>query len=124
MGAGQSDLYKGTYGDTSSNIPDELSGKIKLPDNDSQLKHIFRKAPGHLEDTPGNRKMLQELANDSKYHKDKDSRGNDWHYKELEDGSQLWVVSRNGIIQEGGLNNPPRVWNNRTGLNMDPFGGD
>ena len=33
MGAGQSDLYKGTYGDNAKNIPDELQTKIKLPDN-------------------------------------------------------------------------------------------
>ena len=42
MGAGQSDLYKGTYGDNPDNIPDELKGKVKLPENDAQLKHIFR----------------------------------------------------------------------------------
>ena len=41
MDTGQSDLYKGTYGDTSSNIPDALKGKIKLLENDSQLKHIL-----------------------------------------------------------------------------------
>ena len=43
MGAGQSDLYKGTYGDTSDNIPEALKGKVRLPENDAQLKHIFRK---------------------------------------------------------------------------------
>ena len=41
MGAGQSDLYKGTYGDNEGNIPDFLKGTIKLPSNDSQLRHIF-----------------------------------------------------------------------------------
>jgi len=46
MVAGQSDLYKGTYGDKEENIPECLKGKIKLPSNDSQLKHIFRKARG------------------------------------------------------------------------------
>ena len=40
MGADQSDLYKGTYGDNPNNIPDELKQKVKLPDNDAQLKHI------------------------------------------------------------------------------------
>lgn len=48
----------------------------------------------------------------------------DWHFKTLEDGSQIWTSSRDGIIQEGGLNNPPRPWNDRTGLNNDPFGGN
>lgn len=94
MGAGQSDLYKGTYGDDPDNIPDELKGKIRLPKGDSQLMHIFRKARGHLEDSPENRRLLVELANDEKYHAGKDSRGNDWHYKNLEDGTQLWASSR------------------------------
>lgn len=124
MGTGQSDLYKGTYGDTPENIPDALKGKIKFPDNDAQLKHIFRKARGHLEDTPENRKLLQDLANDARYHAGKYTHGNDWHFKTLEDGSQIWTSSRDGIIQEGGLNNPPRPWNDRTGLNNDPFGGN
>ena len=88
------------------------------------LKHIFRKTEGHLEDTPENRQLLQELANNVRCHVGKDIRGNDWCYKELDDGSQLWVTSRNGVIQEGGLNKPPRIWNERTGLNNDPFGGD
>ncbi len=124
MGAGQSDLYQGTYGDTPSNIPDELRWQIRLPSDDSQLKHIFRRARGHLEDTPENRQLLLNLANDEKHHIGKDSYGNDWHYKQLEDGSQLWVSSRNGIIQEGGLNSPPRPWDERTGLNNNPFGGE
>ena len=48
MGAGQSDLYKGTYGDNAKNIPEELQTRIKLPANDAQLKHILRNAEGHL----------------------------------------------------------------------------
>lgn len=43
MGAGQSDLYRGTYGDDIQNIPDVLKGNNKLPKDDSQLKHIFEK---------------------------------------------------------------------------------
>ena len=77
-----------------------------------------------IPDTPENRKLLQDLANDARYHAGKDTHGNDWHFKTLEDGSQIWTSSRDGIIQEGGLNNPPRPWNDRTGLNNDPFGGN
>lgn len=40
MGAGQSDLYKGTYGDNPDNIPDELKERIKFPQNDAQIKHL------------------------------------------------------------------------------------
>ena len=64
MGAGQSDLYKGTYGDNIENIPDELKDKkdasnrkVTLPQNDSQTKHIFRRDAGHLPDTKENRKI-------------------------------------------------------------------
>ena len=121
MGAGQSDLYKGTYGDRPENIPDALKGKVRLPENDAQLKHIFRKSEGHLEDSPGNRQLLQELANDMKHHAGKDIHGKDWHYKELEDGSQLWVSVRDGVIRDGGLNRPPRSWDEMTGLSRNIF---
>ena len=121
MGAGQSDLYKGTYGDRPENIPDALKGKVRLPENDAQLKHIFRKSEGHLEDSPGNKQLLQDLANDMKHHAGKDIHGNDWHYKELEDGSQLWVSVRDGVIQDGGLNSPPRSWDEMTGLSRNIF---
>ena len=119
MGAGQSDLYKGTYGDNAKNIPDELQGKVKLPNNDAQLKHIFRKSEGHLEDTPENRKMLESLANDVNAHVGKDIRGNDWNIRELEDGSQLWVTSKDGVIQNGGMNRPPKPWDDFTGLSRN-----
>ena len=122
MGAGQSDLYKGTYGDKEENIPECLKGKIKLPPNDSQLKHIFRKARGHLEDSPQNRQKILELANDPKCYGGKDRRGLDWHYRILDDGSQLWVTTRNGIIQDRGVNNPPHSWDERTGLSYNIFG--
>ena len=68
VGAGQSDLYKGTYGDNPDNIPDELKDRVKMPESDSKLKHIFRKAEGHLPDTVENRKMLKDLANDRQSH--------------------------------------------------------
>lgn len=119
MGAGQSDLYKGTYGDNAKNIPDELQFKNKLPVKDAQLKHIFRDRPGHFSDTPQNRKLLEELANDLSAHAGKDIRGNDWNIRDLDDGSQIWVQSQNGIIQNGGINRPPRAWDEYTGLSRN-----
>ena len=116
MGAGQSDLYNGTYGDNTRNVPDELQTKVKLPNNDAQLKHIFRNEEGHLTDTPENRRLIEELANDIGTHAGKDIQGNDWNIRYLEDGSQLWVTSKDGMIQNGGLNRPPRPWNEFTGL--------
>ena len=123
MGAGQSDLYKGTYGDNPDNIPDELKGKVKLPENDAQLKHIFRDEEGHLTDTPENRKLITELANDERAHIGKDSRGLDWNVRLNDDGSQLWVSSKNGAIQNGGINNPPHQWDAETGLSRNLFKG-
>ena len=119
MGAGQSDLYKGTYGDRPENIPDELKGKIKLPDNDSQLKHILRNGEGHLPDTPDNRKRLIDLANNIKTHIGKDVRGIDWHAQTNDDGSQSWVCHKEGIIQDGGLNKIAREFDEETGLNRN-----
>ena len=123
MGAGQSDLYSGTYGDNPDNIPDELKGKIKLPDNDSQIKHIFRDEDGHLPDTSENRKLIQNLANDESMHVGRDSRGLDWNMKMNDDGSQLWVCSKDGVIQNGGINNPPHKWDDMTGLSRNLFKG-
>ena len=116
MGAGQSDLYKGTFGDTAENIPDALKGIIKIPRNDSQLKHIFRDEEGHLADTPENRKMVSDLANDAQYFVGKDRYGNDWHIRNNEDGTQDWVRHQNMVINEGGRNSNQITWDPETGL--------
>lgn len=116
MGAGQSDLYKGTYGDNPENIPDELKGKVKMPTNDSQLKHFMRDEEGHLPDTPENKKMLIDLANDRKYHMGKDRYGNEWHVRNNADGTQDWVRHQNQVINEGGRNSQAIPWSSETGL--------
>lgn len=120
MGAGQSDLYKGTFGDDAKNIPDALKGKVKLPPNDAQLKHIFDKRDGHLPDTPENRQLLLDLANEMKHYKGKDQYGNDWHIRINKDGTQDWVRSQNQVINEGGRNLNPLPWDNETGLYKNP----
>ena len=123
MGAGQSDLYQGTYGDNADNIPDVLKGRIKMPRNDSQLKHIFRDEEGHLIDTSENRKILSDLANDSKYYIGKDKWGNDWHIRQNEDGTQDWVEHQNQVISDGGRNVMPKSWDDETGLKYNPLRG-
>lgn len=116
MGAGQSDLYKGTYGDNPENIPSCLQGRISFPQNESQYKHFMQDRKGHLPDTKENRNMLVELANDLNYFRGKDDYGNDWHIRINEDGTQDWVRHQNQVINEGGRNLEPVLWNKRTGL--------
>ena len=116
MGEGQSDLYEGTYGDNTENIPDALKGHIKMPKDDSQLKHIMGERAGHLPDTPENRKLLEDLANNLDYFKGKDKSGNDWHIRMNDDGTQDWVRHQNMVINEGGRNQSPINWNDKTGL--------
>lgn len=92
------------------------SGRVSLPKNDSQIKHIFRKKKGHLEDTPENRKLLEDLANDDSKYLGTDARGNSWNAVILPDGSQLWVEYRNGRIIDGGKNDTPQPWHPESGL--------
>jgi hypothetical protein len=91
-----------------------------FPSGESQLRHIFRDAPGHLADTPANRALLQNIADDATTTLGTDRFGNVWSARTLEDGTQVWVQVRNGIIQNGGVNPMPRVFNPKTGLS----GGD
>lgn len=62
LGAGTSGSPKGTL--TQNEYTDTVESTINhLPEKDSQLKHIFREAEGHLSDTPTNRKLIIETAN-------------------------------------------------------------
>lgn len=86
-----------------------------LPKNDSQIRHIFRRKNGHIPDTPANRKLLEDVANNEENYMGVDKYGNEWYSRIQSDGSQVWVNTRNGIIQNGGVNNPPKIWNPDTG---------
>lgn len=121
MGAGQSDLYKGTYGDNPDNVPDALKGKVRMPKNSSQMKHIFREDDGHLMYSDENRDMLTDLANDSKYFRGKDKWGNDWHIRQNADGTQDWVEHQHQVISDGGKNQFPKAWDDETGLKYNPL---
>ena len=94
-------------------------GSIDLPKNESQLKHIFGNRPGHLPQSKENEKILVDLANDESKYIGDDLTGNSWNAKTNEDGTQIWVVHRNGIIQNGGINDKPRDWSELTGLNKN-----
>jgi hypothetical protein len=87
-----------------------------LPENPSQLSHIFRDAPGHLPDTPANRQLLLNTGTKPSNSLGINRFGNDVFVSTRADGSQVWVEIRNGIIQNGGVNNPPRTWIPNEGL--------
>ena len=90
--------------------------KNVLPKNDAQIKHIFRKKTGHITDTPTNRELLENVANKKENYMGTDKYGNEWYSEMQSDGSQVWVTARNGRIQNGGINNPPKMWNTDTGF--------
>ena len=115
MGAGFHGGFGGTKGANGSG-----GGNQSLPKNDSQLKHIFSGKNGHLSDTPANRKLLSDLANDHSKFIGKDKYGNSWNAETNSDGTQNWVRYQNGTINEGGQNASPRPWNSETGLNNNP----
>ena len=85
--------------------------------DESSADHIFRDAEGHLkEDTPDNRKKLEDVANDSNNFLGTDQYGNDWYAKNNQDGTQTWAETRGNKIRNGGVNQVPRSWDQLTGL--------
>lgn len=87
-----------------------------FPDGKAQIEHIFRKSPNHIPDTPANRQLLKDVANDSRTTLGTDRYGNTWSGRIQPDGTQVWVQSRNGIIQNAGINQTPRTFDRNTGL--------
>ena len=111
----------GEFGKTKGSRNKTTKNDIKLPLNDSQLKHIFRNSEGHLKDTEANRKILVNLANNDKYFKGTDMYGIKWNVKINSKGEQLWVRYDKNKINDGGKNIVPRRWDKNTGLNKNPF---
>ena len=99
----------------------DAGSSVNLPPNDSQLKHIFRDADGHLSDTPTNRSLLEEVANNPENYIGTDSNGTRWFTQIQPDGSQVWVRTYNSNITNAGLNTTPKVFDPQTGLNYNPF---
>ena len=115
MSKGGSGVFKGTSGDKTSSTP--VSNH--LPSNDSQLKHIFRNASGHLPDTPENRELIESIANDPAYYYGVDGRGLTWFSKINPDGTQIWISIRNGKIQNAGKNETKHEWDPETGFSRN-----
>ena len=93
----------------------------ELPENDAQLRHIFGDRPGHIVDTPKNRQLVLDIANSKQCYLGMDEYKVHWYALELEDGTQIWVMCKNGRISNAGINKVARKWNERTGLRNEPI---
>ena len=80
---------------------------------------MFGNREGHLPDTPSNRRLIQDLANDDSCRLGEDKWGNEWYARINADGSQTWVSVRNGVIQNCGENSTPHPWDDETGLSAN-----
>ncbi len=92
---------------TAALIPGE--DEAELPEDGSQLGHIFRSAEGHFaEDTLETRQLLTSTANNADNYVGTNEYGNQIYAQRQSDGSEIWVEVRNGTIQNGGANTTPR----------------
>ena len=114
-------IHSGTGGGSGGDGYNKSSdaNRNKIPDNRSIVKHIFQDKEGHLKDTPENRKLIEDVANDPCCYSGKDARENDWYARTLPDGSQVWVVVRNGVIKDAGKNSTPHTWDSETGFSKN-----
>eukprot|EP01132_Coremiostelium_polycephalum_P001037 gene1037-1315_t len=53
--------------------------RVIIHEQPSQYKHILRNDVGHLDDTPSNRMLLEDVANDASHYLGKDVIGCTWH---------------------------------------------
>ena len=106
--------FKGTNG-TKKLVNFSLQLFAELPKNESQLKHIFRNSNGHLSDSSENRSLMTSLSSDKSSFLGKDKNGVEWYAKTL-GTKQIWVSVKNGIIQNGGINEVPISFVENEGL--------
>ncbi|MDQ1925216.1 RHS repeat-associated core domain-containing protein, partial [Massilia pseudoviolaceinigra] len=109
-------LTKGVRGGIAALVTRVLVGEVRVVIPYYRAGKIFGKRPGHIPDTPENRRLLAETANDPKNILGKDRYGNEWCAKTREDGTQVWTSSRNGEMLNGGVNATPQTFNPQTGL--------
>lgn len=88
----------------------------QFPKNDSQIKHLSRKKEGHIADTPENRELLLRVCNDENNYLGTDRYRKRWYAQILPDGRRVWVCTRDGIIQNCGINDTARPWDPDEGL--------
>ena len=112
-GGNQADTY-GTPPNGANPPPDEDQNRSHI--DEKNIDHIFRDAEGHLPDTPANRELLENVANNPQTRLGVDKWGNTWHATTDANGNQIWAQVRGNRIVNGGAKNPPKTWNPSTGL--------
>ena len=102
--------------DNTKGQPNSTAKTTRTEIFENNEKHIFRDAPGHIPDTPENRKLLIDVASDPSNLLCTDKHGTQWFAKNTSDGKQIWTTVRNNFIRDGGINDIPRTPNFITGL--------
>ena len=97
-------------------LPAQTVPKTTVKLDPKRTQHIFRNTEGHIKDTPANRQLLERIANNPKYRLGPDEHGNMYHGLTRLDGTQVWVIIRDGQITNGGINLVPKTYNPKTGL--------
>lgn len=85
---------------------------------------MFGDRPGHILDTPENRKLILEVANNIDCELGTDIFNTVWYAKTNGDGTQVWVQCHKGTICNAGVNNEPQPFDSKYGLrNTSAFRG-
>lgn len=79
--------------------------KNRVPEG-KEANHIFQGKKGKFEDTDANRSYLEKFSNGDNY-AGKDKYGKEWHYKTLEDGTQHYSYTQDGVVKGAGINETP-----------------
>jgi hypothetical protein len=83
---------------------------------EGNIGHIMTDRKGHLPDTPENRALIEDVANDPAAMLGPDEAGNLWAGRTLPDNTQVWAQLRGDRIINGGLKKQPHQYNPKTGL--------
>jgi hypothetical protein len=77
-----------------------------IPDG-KLANHIFSGKVGKYIDTPANRMLISEIVNTPENYLGIDAYGKGWYAKILEDGTQAYGYTQNGIVKGAGYNLQP-----------------
>jgi filamentous hemagglutinin len=94
----------------------EATGSGSITIDEARARHIFRDAEGHISDTPINRRLLENIANDPSAVLGTDKYGTTWAARLNPDGTQTWVGIRGGKVSYGGINHTQKSFHSETGL--------